>query len=476
MLFIKEILMQFNNSLNLLVWGFPMMALMMGTGLYLSAGTGFLQFRRFRHMMKSTIGSAFVKSGSRDKGTVSPFQAVTTALAGTVGTGNIAGVAGAISLGGPGAVFWMCASALLGMVTKYAEVVLAVKFRERNAQGDWVGGPMYYIKNGLGRRFGFLAAAFSLFGMLASFGIGNMAQVNTISGSFAALAAKLLSGGISDKSAYIVKLSIGLIVALAVALVLLGGIRRIGTVSEKLVPLMSLVYVTAALTVIGANFERVVPVLERILVSAFDPGAVLGGAAGIGIVQAIKRGVGRGVFSNEAGLGSAPIAHAATSETDPVKQGLFGIFEVFADTVFMCTLTALAILVSGAEIPYGKDSGVELTIAAFSTAFGGKAAGLVLSVCIVLFALCSMLSWALYGSRCAEYLFGTKVLLPYKAVFVVFIVIGSVIDIGLAWRISDTLNGLMAVPNLIALLALSGVVFEETHRHFGFGFRQKRHK
>lgn len=462
-----------NSELNGIVWGIPMMILIVGTGLYFSTRTGFLQFRKFGYAMKNTIGKAFSKKEKiEDKGAVSPLQAVTTALAATVGTGNIAGVAGAIALGGPGAVFWMWISALVGMITKYAEVVLAVKYRERNEHGDWVGGPMYYIKNGLGRGWNWLAILFSLFGALAAFGIGNMTQVNTVAASVVTLFDEFSLGGNEST----IRLVVGVVVALFVAMVIIGGLKRIGAVTEKLVPIMSLVYIVGALIVVFFNISSIGPVFKSIFVGAFNAKAALGGAVGITIIESMKRGVGRGVFSNEAGLGSAPIAHAATSEKDPIKQGLFGIFEVFADTIVICTLTALTILMSGvigldgsgAQFVFGDDSlGANLTIAGFTSTFGGKAASVIITIGITLFATSTILSWSLYGSRCAEYLLGAKALTPYKIVFIVFIVVGATMELSLAWNIADTLNGLMAIPNLIALLGLSGVVIKLTKEYFG---------
>lgn len=465
---LSETLLSINSSISEIVWGIPMMLLLLGTGLFFSLRTKFLQFRKFGYTMKNILGSAFKKNASYKSGSISPFQAVTTALAGTIGTGNIAGVAGAISLGGPGAVFWMWISAMFGMITKYSEILLAVRFRTRNDKGEWVGGPMYYITKGLGKNHRWLAVLFSVFGMLASFGPGNMTQVNTIAGASLTLASEFFPGKIipGSRDEMLIRLGVGFVVSFSVALVLLGGIKRIGTVSEKLVPAMSLIYIVGALTVILSNWAQMGEVFKSIFIGAFRPDSVLGGTFGIGITHAMKRGVGRGVFSNEAGLGSAPMAHASTSEEEPVKQALFGIFEVFADTIVICTLTALTILSSGINIPYGQNTGAELTIKAFSTAFGGKVAGIVITACIVLFALSSVLSWALYGSRCAEFIFGTKILKLYKTLFAALVIIGSSINLGLAWSIADTLNGLMAVPNLIALLGLSGIVIKETNSYF----------
>ncbi|MEG0035937.1 MAG: amino acid carrier protein, partial [Oscillospiraceae bacterium] len=390
---IVEFITNVNNAVNDVVWGIPMMLLIVGTGLYFSIRLGFLQFRKFGYTMKNTIGKIFHKTES-EKGAVTPFQAMTTALAATVGTGNIAGVAGAIALGGPGAVFWMWVSALFGMATKFSEVVLAVKFRERNEKGDWVGGPMYYIKNGLGKNWKWLAVLFSIFGAIAAFGIGNMTQVNTIAGSVVTLVDQF-TNGTATAPEMTIRIIVGVVIALFTALVIIGGVKRIGSVTEKLVPLMSLIYIVGALMVVITNIGSIGEVMKSIFVGAFNPSAVLGGAVGIGIMQAMKRGVGRGVFSNEAGLGSAPIAHAATSETDPVKQGLFGIFEVFADTIVICTLTALTVLMSGTAITYGEEAGAELTIAAFTGTFGGKAASVIITVGITLFATSTIFSWGL---------------------------------------------------------------------------------
>ena len=463
-----DMISHLNDTLNGLVWGLPTMGLIVGTGIFFSFRANFVQFRRFGYAMKNTIVKAFSYGKLKDKGAITPFQAVTTALAGTVGTGNIAGVAGALALGGPGAVFWMWVSALFGMATKYAEILLAVMFRKRNKQGDWVGGPMYYITGGLGKDYQWLAVLFSILGAIAALGIGNMVQINTAAGAFVALydqftQAVLVPGGRMEMS---IRLVCGLVIALISALVLLGGVKRIGAVTEKLVPAMSLLYIIGALLIIAVNFEKLGAVLGLIVKSAFAPEAVLGAAFGIGVVQSMRLGIGRGVFSNEAGLGSSPMAHAATSETDPVKQGLFGIFEVFADTIIMCTLTALAVLMSGTEILYGQSAGAELTISAFETAFGGKAAAIFISIETALFATSTILSWSLYGCRCAEYLFGTQVIMLYKMAYVVFIVFGACLEMKLAWEITDTLNGLMALPNLIAILALSGYVVKATKEHF----------
>ena len=460
--------------LNDFAWGPWMLLLLVGTGVFLSARVGFLQFRKFGYAMKNTIGKLFHKQ-TAGKGEVTPFQALSTALAATVGTGNIAGVTGAIAVGGPGAVFWMWLSALFGMVTKYAEVVLAVRYRERNAKGDWVGGPMYYIKNGLGQKWNWLAVLFSLLGALAAFGIGNMTQVNTIAGSINN-AIDAFGGNTAAVSfeafGQIIPVSsivIGAIVAFIVALTLFGGVKRIGSVTERMVPFMAAVYIVCALCVVFTNLGSLGKIFVMIFKGAFSAEAALGGAFGITIMTTIQKGVGRGVFSNEAGLGSAPIAHAATSETDPVKQGLYGIFEVFMDTIVICSLTALTVLCgveSGVDIAWGQSAGTELISAAFATVFGNKIAALIVAVGIGLFALSTILSWSLYGTRCFEFLFGGKGVGVFQTVFVFVIVIGATLKLDLVWNIADTLNGFMAIPNLIALLGLSGVVVKLTKNHF----------
>ena len=465
---------EFVNYMNGIAWGPWMLILLVGTGIYLSSRVGFIQFARFGHVMKNTIGKVFKKQEA-GKGEVTPFQAVTTALAATVGTGNIAGVTGAIAVGGPGAVFWMWISALFGMVTKYAEVVLAVRYRERNSKGDWVGGPMYYIKNGLGKKWNWLAMLFSLLGLLAAFGIGNMTQVNTIAGSInnAIDAFGGNTAGISfTLFGQIVPLSsiiIGMLVAVIVAMVLFGGIKRIGSVTEKLVPFMAAIYIVCSLCVVFTNIGSLGKVFAMIFKGAFSADAALGGVFGITIMQTIQKGVGRGVFSNEAGLGSAPIAHAATSETDPVKQGLYGIFEVFMDTIVICTLTALTLLCgveSGVGITWGQSAGAELISASFGTIFGNQIGSLIVAVGIGLFALTTILSWSLYGTRCCEFLLGTKFVPVFQTVFTIVIVIGATLELDLVWNIADTLNGFMAIPNLIALLGLSGVVVKMTKDYF----------
>ena len=458
--------------LNDIAWGPWMLLLLVGTGVFLSFRVGFLQFRKFGYAMKNTIGKIFQKSQAGE-GEVTPFQAVSTALAATVGTGNIAGVTGAICVGGPGAVFWMWVSALFGMVTKYAEVVLAVRYRERNAQGDRVGGPMYYIRNGLGQKWNWLACVFCVLGALAAFGIGNMTQVNTIAssintaidsfgGSTAAYTVELFGQTVPISS-----VMTGCVIAMIVGMVLFGGIKRIGAVAEKMVPVMAAIYIVASLIVVGGNLGSLGAVFGMIFKGAFSAEAALGGAFGITIMTTIQKGVGRGVFSNEAGLGSAPMAHAASSEKDPVKQGLYGIFEVFMDTIVICTLTALTLLCgAGDKIVWGESAGAELIAASFSSMFGAQMGSMMVAVGITLFALSTILSWSLYGSRCFEFLTGGKGVRAYQILFVIVVVIGATLKLDLVWNIADTLNGFMAVPNLVALLGLSPVVVKLTKAYF----------
>ncbi len=475
-----EKLTKFVGVLNGYAWGPWMLILLVGTGIYLSIRVGFIQFGRFGYAMKNTLGKMFKKTEAGE-GEITPLQAVTTALAATVGTGNIAGVTGASIIGGPGAVFWMWVSAIFGMVTKYSEVVLAVKYRERNEAGDWVGGPMYYIKNGLGKGWAWLGAVFCVLGCCAAFGIGNMTQVNTIASSInnainefgGDTAAHTVS--VFGQTVPLTSIIIGAIIAVVVALVLFGGIKRIGAVTEKLVPMMAVIYILAALIVVLCNLRAIGPVFAMIFKGAFSADAALGGATGIVIMQTIQKGIGRGVFSNEAGLGSAPIAHAASSESNPVKQGLYGIFEVFMDTFVICTLTSVSMLVcctnaqaGGIAIEWGSDAmdSTALMAASFGTVFGSKIGSLIIAVGISLFALSTVLSWSLYGTRCFEYLFKGKGVKVYQIIFVIAVVVGSTLKLGLVWDIGDTLNGFMALPNLVAILGLSGVVIKLTKEHF----------
>ena len=451
-----------NQAVNSFIWGIPAMVCIIGVGLLLSVRTGFLQLRKFPYAIKTIIGRIFRKKDASD-GAMTPFQAVCTALAATVGTGNIAGVAGAIAIGGPGAVFWMWCSALLGMCTKFSEVTLAVHFRERNKNGELVGGPMYYIKNGLGSRWQFLAVLYSLFGVLTVFGTGNATQVNTI---VTAIDSALLAYGSNLNSILpTVNLVVGVVVAMMVAMVLLGGVKRIGSVTEKLVPFMALFYVVLALGVVVLNYRRFPAVLASIVGGAFDPQAFTGGAIG-SIFLSMQKGVSRGIFSNEAGLGTGSIAHACADTRKPVKQGMFGIFEVFADTIVICTLTAMVILCSGTTVNYGTAAGAELTISGFTTTYGGWAS-IFTAVALCCFAFSTIIGWGLYGSRFLVFLCRSdKVAKPFFLVYSFVSILGATMDLGLLWSIADTFNGLMSIPNLLALLLLSGTVVRLTKEFF----------
>ena len=451
-----------NQAVNQFIWGVPAMVCIIGVGLHLSVRTGFLQIRKFPYAIKTTIGRMFRKKDASD-GAMTPFQAVCTALAGTVGTGNIAGVAGAIAIGGPGAVFWMWCSALLGMCTKFAEVTLAVHYRERSEAGEWVGGPMYYIKNGLSKHWQFLAALYSLFGVLTVFGTGNATQVNTI---VAAIDTALLEYGVVGGGALsTLNLVVGIAVAMLVAMVLLGGIKRIGSVSEKLVPFMALFYIVLSVGVMVLNFERLPYVFESIIAGAFNPAAFTGGTIG-SLFVSMQKGVSRGIFSNEAGLGTGSIAHACADTKKPVKQGMFGIFEVFADTIVICTLTAMVILCSGTTVNYGTAAGAELTISGFTTTYGGWAS-IFTAVALCCFAFSTIIGWGLYGSRFLVFLCRSdKVAKPFFLVYSFVSILGATMDLGLLWSIADTFNGLMSIPNLLALLLLSGTVVRLTKEFF----------
>lgn len=450
-----------NSAVNSFVWGIPAMVCIIGVGLLLSIRTGFIQFRKFGYTFKVTLGRIFHKKEAAD-GSITPFQAVCTALAATVGTGNIAGVAGAIAIGGPGAVFWMWISALLGMCTKFSEVTLAVHFREKNQHGDWTGGPMYYIKNGLGPKWRWMAALFALLGVLTVFGTGNATQVNTIT---SAVNTALLSCHVIDASSVSVSsLIIGIIIAVLVALILLGGIKRIGRVAEMLVPFMALLYIILALGVIFLNIDRVPGVFASIFEGAFSPASVTGGVVG-SFFLSMQKGVARGIFSNEAGLGTGSIAHATADTDHPVKQGFFGIFEVFADTIIICTMTALVILCSGVPVSYGTDAGAELTINGFIATYGNWVS-IFTAVALCCFAFSTILGWGLYGTRCIEFLFGTWINKPFMVVYSLVAVIGATADLGLLWSVAETFNGLMSIPNLIALFLLSGTVVKLVKDYF----------
>lgn len=450
-----------NSAVNNFIWGVPAMICIIGVGLVLSFRTRFLQIRKFPYAMKVTFGRMFKKREASD-GAMTPFQAVCTALAATVGTGNIAGVAGAIAIGGPGAVFWMWISAILGMCTKFSEVTLAVHFREKNVHGDLVGGPMYYIKNGLKKHWHWLAYLFSAFGVLTVFGTGNATQVNTIT---TAINTALMNYHVISKDAVpTVNLVVGIILAVLIALILLGGIRRIGRVTEKLVPFMALIYIVLAVGVILFNIGHVPAVFASIIEGAFHPAAVTGGAVG-SFFMSMKKGVSRGIFSNEAGLGTGSIAHACADTRKPVKQGFFGIFEVFVDTIVICTLTALVILCSQVPVSYGQAAGAELTISGFTATYGNWVS-VFTAVAMCCFAFSTIIGWGLYGTRCIEFLFGSRVNKPFMLVYALVAIVGATMDLGLMWSIAETFNGLMAIPNLIAVFLLSRVVVKLVKEYF----------
>ena len=456
-----QIIETINTAVNNFIWGVPAMVCIFGVGLYLSIRTNFLQIRKFPYAIKTTLGRIFRKRDASD-GAITPFQAVCTALAATVGTGNIAGVAGAIAIGGPGAIFWMWVSALFGMCTKYAEVTLAVHYREINANGELVGGPMYYIKNGLSKKWHWLAYLFAAFGVLTVFGTGNATQVNTIT---TAINSALLNYNVISESAVSTSnLIIGIIIAILIAMILLGGIKRIGHVTEKLVPFMALLYILLGLGVILLNIQNVPAVFVSIFRGAFQPRAVTGGIV-LSMFTSLKKGVSRGIFSNEAGLGTGSIAHACADTKKPVKQGMFGIFEVFTDTIVICTLTALVILCSGVAVDYGKAAGAELTILGFTSTYGSWVS-IFTAVAMCCFAFSTAVGWGLYGARCIEFLFSEKVIKPFMVIYSLVAILGATANLGLMWSIAETFNGLMAIPNLIALFLLSGTAVKLTKEYF----------
>lgn len=454
-----DLIVKINDILNSFAWGPVMLLLLVGTGVYISVRTGFLQVRRIGYIFKHTIGTLFKKSDKEHGNNLSPFQAVSTALAGTVGTGNIAGVTGAIFVGGPGAVFWMWVSAFFGACTKFAEIALSVKYRETDENGVHHGGPMYYIQNGLGAKWKWLAMLFALMGGLACFGAGNIAQSSEIAGAMNNLF------GMDP-------LVTGILLAIVVAIVTIGGVKRIGQFTSYLVPIMSAFYVLAGLGIIVLRFTEIPATLALIVKSAFSLKSVGGGVFGYAIMVAIKQGVARGVFSNEAGLGTAPIAHAATSNEEPCEQAIWGVFEVFFDTMVICTITALAVVMSGIlDLPGGLDAYASkgaAAVAAFNAILPGTLGGTIIQISLLFFALSTILGWSYYGETCWGYLFhGNKVaVMIFKIAFVLVCVVGAVGSGTLMWDISDTLNGLMAIPNLIALLPLSGVVVKLAKDYF----------
>jgi len=434
------------NWLNGIVWGVPMLVLILGVGLFLTVGL------KIMTILKIPLGFKLLWQGRipGGDGDISPFNALMTSLAATIGTGNIAGVATAIFLGGPGAIFWMWMTALVGMATKFAEAVLAVHYREEDANGKRVGGPMYYIKNGLGPKWNWMAIAFALFASIAGFGIGNMVQANSIANAL-------------QSNFAIPEWLTGIVLILLVGAVLLGGIERISTVAGKLVPIMAIAYMFAGTLVLALNVEAIPGAFSLIFTHAFTPTAATGGFAGAAVWAAIRFGVARGVFSNEAGLGSAPIAHAAAQCKGPVSQGLVAMLGTFIDTIIVCSFTALAILVTGAWT--SGETGAALTSRAFDLALPG-AGGYIIAASLSVFAFTTILGWSYYCERSLAYLFGVKVIMPFRVVWSLAAYVGATLKLGFVWLLADTLNALMAIPNLIALALLSPVVFKITKEFF----------
>jgi len=433
------------NQINSIVWGAPMLVILFGVGLYLTVGLRFMPIKNIGYGFKQLSAGR----QSTDDGDITPYQALMTALSATIGTGNIAGVATAIFLGGPGAVFWMWMMAIVGMATKFGEAVLAVKYREIDEKGNHVGGPMYYIKNGLGDNWKWLAFLFALFGMIAAFGIGNMVQSNSVADAM-------------QTTFNMPERVTGLIIALAAAAVILGGVRRIAEVASTLVPLMAVSFVACALYIIMTNIGGVPSALSLIVEGAFNGTAATGGFAGAAVWAALRFGVARGVFSNEAGLGSAPIAHAAAKTNDPVKQGIIAMLGTFIDTIIVCTMTALAIILTGAWT--SGENGAALSTLAFSQGIPGG--GYVIGVALSIFAFTTVIGWSYYGERCATYIFGTRITQVYRVLWIIAILIGAEIKLNFVWLLSDTMNAMMALPNLIALVLLSPVIFKITKDYF----------
>ncbi|MGB5445128.1 MAG: sodium:alanine symporter family protein, partial [Psychromonas sp.] len=441
-----EFITEFIGQVNGIVWGLPMLILILGVGIYLTIGLKFMPILN--------VGAAFklMWSGreASGKGEITPFQALMTAMSATVGTGNIAGVATAVFIGGPGALFWMWMTALLGMATKYAEAVLAVKYREKDKNGSYVGGPMYYIKNGMGQKWAWLGTLFAVFGAVACFGIGNAVQSNSI--------AQVLQSNFSYSP-----LVVGLIVMVLAGGVILGGLKRVGKFAGALVPLMALAYISSGVIILLMHTSEIIPAVVTIIEHAFSPASAQGGFAGATVWMAIRFGVARGVFSNEAGLGSAPIAHASAQTSDPVRQGLVAMLGTFIDTLIICSITGLVIVISGAWTE--GESGAALTSAAFNLALPGWG-GYLVAISLAIFAFTTIVGWSVYGERCAEYLFGSKAVIPFRLIFILALPVGAVMDLNFVWLLGDTLNAMMAIPNLIALAVLSPVVFALSKNYF----------
>ncbi len=456
--FVDKVL-EINNAVSSVVWGPPMLILLLGVGLFLTVRTNFLSIKKLGFVLRSTVGSLFSrkKDSSEEQGELSPFEALSTALAATVGTGNIAGVATAIALGGPGAIFWMWVAGIVGMSTKFAEIVLAIQFREVTEDGRYQGGPMYYIKNGLRNKVvaSILAVLFSVFGAFAAFGTGALVQANAITA-----AVQNLMGS----TASLVSWLTGICIAILVMIVLIGGVKRIGQIASILVPFMAVFYIVGSLVIIGVNIASIPHAFALIFKGAFTTQAASGGFAGSVVLMAMRYGIARGVFTNEAGLGSSPIAHATAKTSHPVKQGLWGIFEVFIDTIVICSMTALVIISTG--VWNSGIDGAALTINAFTVGLSGNWGGYIVSIGLVLFAFSTLLGWSYYGVTCAEYLAGTKIRAPYLLLYCVLSVVGAIGGLRIVWDIADTFNALMAFPNLVALVLLSGVVVKSTKEYF----------
>ena len=438
-----EAITNFIGTINSLVWGYPMLILIVGVGLYLSAGLGFMPWRKIGYGFKMLFAK---DTGPKAEGEISPFSALMTALSATIGTGNIAGVATAVAVGGPGALFWMWITALVGMATKYGEAVCAVKYREVDENGDHVGGPMYYIKNGMGKSWTWLGILFAVFGAIAAFGIGNTVQTNSIATAL-------------NQTYSVPPVVTGVVIAVLVAAVILGGIKRIADVASKLVPLMAIIYIVAALTVIIINIGQVPAAFGEIFSQAFTGTAAAGGFLGM-----VIKGVARGVFSNEAGLGSAAIAHAAAKTDDPVRQGTVAMLGTFIDTIVVCTMTGLIIVMSGLWSG-GELNGAPLTAGAFDSFMTGIGEHVV-SICLSIFAFTTVLGWSFYGEKCVEFLFGVKVILAYRILWILATFVGTVLALDFVWLLADTLNAMMAIPNLIALLILSPIIFSLSSQYF----------
>ena len=493
---IIEKITEINGAVNGVVWGIPGLVLLIGTGILLTVLTKVFQVSRIGHWWKNTIGSLFKKDvigHSKEKGSISPFQALCTALAATVGTGNIAGVAAAICIGGAGAVFWMWVAAFFGMMTNFSEIVLGMFFRRKNANGEWSGGAMYYLKDGLGSKKGckwigtVLAVLFSIFTMLASFGIGSMGQVNKIVANFAAaFDVKALSSVTVFGDVSLYNIIIGVVIMALTALITLGGLKRIASVAEKIVPFMVVLFVAGSLVIIGINYQSIIPAFKAIFVNAFKPQAFVGGGIG-GVIIAMTNGFKRGVFSNEAGLGSSVMVHSNSNIKEPVKQGMWGIFEVFADTMIVCTMTALVVLTSGGlaggafNVETGKIAegltDATLVAGAFNEVFPwGNIGQRFIAIAMFLFAFTTVLGWSHYGSKAWEYLFGSKTTFIFRIIHVITVIFGAVLSSSLAWDISDTFNGLMMIPNLIGVIVLAPLVVKITKNYIDRNVKKKEVK